>query len=175
MRWGRSILSSGWTTIPNELLINHSRLDLTNTELVLVIHLISFLHNSDSKIYPSINTLSLRMNQDRRTIQRTINSLEEKNILKKTIRSKGKNDKGMTNFYDLSPLMLKLINLKIPPLQKPIQDRHKCPKCGKVSLSKEQIDNDFGFRTVNGILRVQSWCKECRGKKPAKIDEVIPE
>ena len=171
-RWGRSILSSGWTTIPNEVLNNQSKLGLTNSELVLIIHLISFLHNSDSKIYPSINVLSSRMNQDRRTIQRTISSLEKKDILKKTVRSKGLSDKGMTNLYDLSPLMLKLINLKIPSLQKPIIDRHKCPKCGKVSVSKEQIDEFFGFRTVDGILRVQSWCKECRGRKSTNSHDV---
>ncbi|MDK6876804.1 hypothetical protein QP359_09380, partial [Lactobacillus paragasseri] len=59
--WGRSILVSGWTSVPNELLRNQSKLGLSNTELVLVIHLISFLHNADARVFPSIKHLSERM------------------------------------------------------------------------------------------------------------------
>ncbi|WP_161956282.1 helix-turn-helix domain-containing protein, partial [Escherichia coli] len=112
--WGRSILNSGWTSVPNELLKNQSKLGIGNTELVLLINLISFMHHPDARVYPSISLLCERMNQDRRTIQRNLNKLVEMDILRIKIRSTGKNSKGMTNLYDITPLMLKLINLKIP-------------------------------------------------------------
>jgi len=163
--WGRSILNSGWTSVPNELLQNQAKLGLGNTEFMLVIHLISFMHHADARVYPSIKLLCERMNQDRRTIQRNLSKLVEMDILRIKVRSTGKNDKGMTNLYDLTPLMLKLINLKIPSLETP-DEQHTCPKCGKVVVSREEIEKEFGFRfEVNGKIRTQSWCKDCRGRK----------
>jgi len=163
--WGRSILGSGWTSIPNELLKNQANLTLSNTELVLVINLISFIHNAESRVFPSIEFLSERMNQDRRTIQRTLGKLEEKNIIRRKIRSKSKKDKGLSNIYDLTPLMLKLISLQIPSLEAP-SEKHSCPVCGKAALSRDEIVKLFGFRVdANGKERTQSWCRNCRGKK----------
>lgn len=40
----------------------------------------------------------------------------------------------------------------------------KCPMCGKLAKTKQEIEKKFGFRTVNGIIRPQSWCNECRSK-----------
>ncbi|WP_262033711.1 helix-turn-helix domain-containing protein [Serratia liquefaciens] len=163
--WGRSILGSGWTSIPNELLKNQAKLGMSNTELVLVIHLVSFIHNAEARVFPSIKLLSERMSQDRRTIQRTLGKLVEQDILRIKVRSTGKNDKGMTNIYDLTPLMLKLINLQIPTLKTPTE-KHSCPVCGKTAISRDEIAKEFGFRTdANGRERTQSWCRQCRGRK----------
>jgi len=38
----------------------------------------------------------------------------------------------------------------------------KCPKCGKISNSRQGIDKEFGFRNMDGISRPQSWCRICR-------------
>jgi hypothetical protein len=35
----------------------------------------------------------------------------------------------------------------------------KCPKCGKT----KPVDPGFGVREVNGNVRVQTWCRACRG------------
>jgi len=117
--WGQNILSLGWTTIPNLLLQSQSRLGLSNSELVLIIHLISFIHHPLSRVFPSIDFLAKRMDQDRRTIQRTIKRLEQKGFVRKRVRSSGKGDIGMTNVYDLDPLMLELIKIQIPTLARP--------------------------------------------------------
>ena len=162
--WGRSILRSGWSTRPNELLKNQAKLELSNTELVLIIHLISFIHNADSKAFPSLSLLSERMSQDRRTIQRTLGKLEEKGLLRKKVRSKSQSSKGLTNIYDLTPLMLKLINLQLSPLKNPVET-HSCPVCGKVATSRDEIERVFGFRIDTGKERIQSWCRTCRGRK----------
>ncbi|CAG9435230.1 helix-turn-helix domain-containing protein [Providencia alcalifaciens] len=162
--WGRTILGSGWASVPNELLKNQNKLELSNSELVLLIHLISFMHHGDSKIYPSIELLSNRMSQDRRTIQRTINRLVSKKIIRKKVRSASEVDKGLTNIYDLSPLMLKLISFQMPSLPTP-KHIHTCPSCGTIASSKEELEQIFGFRMVDGKERIQSWCRNCRGKK----------
>lgn len=41
-------------------------------------------------------------------------------------------------------------------------ERAKCPKCTKIVYSRQNIEKEFGFRNMNGIVRPQSWCKNCR-------------
>ena len=38
-----------------------------------------------------------------------------------------------------------------------------CPKCGQKANSKEQVNKLFGFRLTGNTIRVQSWCRVCRG------------
>ena len=38
-----------------------------------------------------------------------------------------------------------------------------CPKCGQKANSKEQVKKLFGFRLTGSTIRVQSWCRVCRG------------
>ena len=45
-----------------------------------------------------------------------------------------------------------------------------CPQCGKTATGDYEIDDVFGFRTVNGKRIPQSWCKECRSKGTAYDD-----
>ena len=40
----------------------------------------------------------------------------------------------------------------------------KCPKCGKSAKNHQDVQNDFGFRNMNGIVKPQSWCRICRKK-----------
>src|SRR5215471_8245505 len=42
--------------------------------------------------------------------------------------------------------------------------RKHCPRCGKI----KNIDEDFGWRYMQGYLREQSQCKKCRGLPPIK-------
>lgn len=167
--WGQNLLEDGWATIPNALLKYQSKLDISNSELVILIHLISFIHHPSSQIYPSINLLSERTNQDRRTIQRTIRRLEEKDLVRKRVRSKGKTDIGMTNTYDIDPLMRKLIGLYLSKPVKAIAFPHTCPKC-KITTAKSSSEllSLFGYRTTPSGTINQSWCRECRSRKNAE-------
>lgn len=38
----------------------------------------------------------------------------------------------------------------------------RCPKCYKIARSNQETEKKFGFRNMGGIIRPQSWCKECR-------------
>ena len=40
----------------------------------------------------------------------------------------------------------------------------KCPNCGKTVKSFQDVQKDFGFRNIDGIMRPQSWCRICRKK-----------
>ena len=38
----------------------------------------------------------------------------------------------------------------------------RCPACRKTSSGQQQIQERFGFRNMSGIVRPQSWCRQCR-------------
>ena len=40
----------------------------------------------------------------------------------------------------------------------------KCPECGMIAKSHEDVKKYFGWRNMNGIMRPQSWCRKCRRK-----------
>lgn len=44
----------------------------------------------------------------------------------------------------------------------------KCPKCFKNAESREEIEKEFGFRNMDGIIKAQLWCKVCRSIKPSR-------
>lgn len=39
---------------------------------------------------------------------------------------------------------------------------HKCPKCGVVAKTEQELDKIFGYRTKDGGVTNQSQCKKCR-------------
>ncbi len=111
-KWGLLPLSEGWTNVPNTLLMAQSKLGITNSEMMLLIHIMSFAHKPDSLIFPSIATLAASMNQHERTIQRTLGRLVKKQLITKTVLSKNASDIGLTNTYNLDPLKAQLSKIK---------------------------------------------------------------
>lgn len=41
-------------------------------------------------------------------------------------------------------------------------ESHRCPKCHVVASQPGEIARIFGYRTQDGIIRPQSWCRSCR-------------
>ena len=37
-----------------------------------------------------------------------------------------------------------------------------CPKCSKEAINRKETEKLFGFRNIDGFIRSQSWCRECR-------------
>lgn len=52
-----------------------------------------------------------------------------------------------------------------------IKPSTKCPSCGKIAISNNEIETLFGFRKMNGISRYQSWCKDCRKRESKELDD----
>jgi len=46
----------------------------------------------------------------------------------------------------------------------------KCPRCEKIAINREDVEKLFGFRNMDGFLRPQSWCRDCR--KTSIVTEV---
>ena len=41
----------------------------------------------------------------------------------------------------------------------------ECPKCEKTATNREDVEKLFGFRNMDGFIRVQSYCRDCRTTK----------
>ena len=39
---------------------------------------------------------------------------------------------------------------------------HTCPKCGTVATTEAELKKKFGYRTKDGGVTNQSYCKKCR-------------
>ncbi len=106
-KWGEKVAERGFTQIPNYLLqINtyvHDDHQLTPTEMIVLLQLISSWWKKNEMPYPSMKTLAEKICVSERQIQRSVNSLEEKGYIKKD----KKKVKGIiaTNIYDLTPLI----------------------------------------------------------------------
>jgi predicted transcriptional regulator len=65
------------------LLKNQHKLDLTATELLVLINLLSFWWYADALPFPRVATLAKRMNVTPRTVQRCLQKLVDKGLLAK--------------------------------------------------------------------------------------------
>jgi DNA-binding MarR family transcriptional regulator len=81
-KWGEAAVA-GWQALPDLLLKHQSKLELTATELVVLINLLSYWWYVDELPFPRVTTLAKRMNVTPRTVQRAIQRLTELGLLKK--------------------------------------------------------------------------------------------
>lgn len=74
-KWG---LHAGqtFTSVPNLLLENAVRMEISPPELLLLIHIIKHWWKEENKIFPSNSLLADLMGRDSRTVQRLISKLE---------------------------------------------------------------------------------------------------
>ncbi|EGR4429550.1 helix-turn-helix domain-containing protein [Vibrio cholerae] len=106
-RWGNQVIQEGWTAIPNVLIERQQALKLNPVEMNILLVLLKFWWENDKSPFPSKNTIADYINRDVSTVRKTLKSLEEKNLIKRTARFHEKG--GQTsNVYDLSGLVIRL-------------------------------------------------------------------
>lgn len=101
-KWSPEIEIYNFTQVPNLLLACQGHLKLTDGELVTLIHLLKFWFNHDSRVYPSITTLSKFSHKGYSTIQKRLRTLEQKGFIKRRRTYK------TSNTYDLIPCVVRL-------------------------------------------------------------------
>jgi predicted transcriptional regulator len=109
-KWGQEVAEGGFAQIPAYLIYINQFADtedrLSPVELVTLIQLVSAWWKKDEAPFPSIKTLAARSGVSERQMQRAINNLEAKNLIKRV----KKKARGVisSNAYDLSPLVEEL-------------------------------------------------------------------
>ena len=79
-KWGEAAIA-GWQAVPDVLLKNQHKLDLTPTDLLVLLNVLSFWWYVEELPYPRVATLAKRMNVTPRTVQRSLQKLNEKGLL----------------------------------------------------------------------------------------------
>jgi predicted DNA-binding transcriptional regulator len=81
-KWGEAAIA-GWQALPDVLLKNQHKLELTPTELVVLINVLSFWWYVEDLPFPRITTLAKRMNVTDRTVQRCLKQLIQRGLLER--------------------------------------------------------------------------------------------
>lgn len=103
-KWGDAI-DAGFQVLPDALLKYQFALELTPIDLVVVINLTLHWWYADSLPFPTTVTIARRMGASPRTVQRSLQRIEELGLIKKVRR------KGQRTAFDLSPLATRLKKL----------------------------------------------------------------
>lgn len=106
-KWGQEVAEGGFAQVPAYLIYLNQFADpddrLPPVELITLIQLVSAWWKKDEAPFPSIKTLAARSGVSERQMQRAINSLEAKQLIKR-IKKKARSVIS-SNAYDLTPLV----------------------------------------------------------------------
>src|SRR5690606_22945999 len=85
-KWGKAVLTHGFSILPSLLFKAQRRLKLKPIELAILVHLADFWWEPERKPYPSKERLSERLGIGERQVQRWIANLEEARLVKRIQR-----------------------------------------------------------------------------------------
>ena len=82
-RWRGAVTSAetGFTAVPDVLIRSQGQLNLSSTEMVVLLNILLHWWREDEWPYPRISTIGERMGTSRRTVERAIRSLQEKGLV----------------------------------------------------------------------------------------------
>lgn len=103
-RWGAAALHKGFTALPNVLLLYSNELELDSLDIMIVLHIASYWWESERLPHPSKARIAASLKVDPRTVQRRIQAMEKKGLIKRKARKTRAGDND-TNEYDLSGLV----------------------------------------------------------------------
>jgi predicted transcriptional regulator len=113
-KWGASVATAGFTAIPNHLLSINQFLEqekrLTPTELLTLLQILSTWWYVDRLPFPSKSTIAKRLGLSSRQVQRALNGLEEKGLIRRIARYY-ENRGRASNSYDVSKVVEKISQL----------------------------------------------------------------
>jgi DNA replication protein len=94
-------LAERYTAVPAIFLEHYHRLNVSSSEAMLIIHLLSFKWD-EKKPFPRVARIADRMGMTETAVRQNARSLEKKHLLLRIQRS------GTSNLFDLTPLFKKL-------------------------------------------------------------------
>jgi hypothetical protein len=99
-RWG-DLLAAGSTHVPNLLLDHQHALDMSSTELVVLVHVLRYWSEPSQPSRPDLERIAQAMDLGRASVERSLLALEKLGLLRATADGS----------YDLAPLVARLKRL----------------------------------------------------------------
>lgn len=106
-KWGGEIMALGFTAVPDILLKRMAKLNISATEMVVMIQIMSYWWSADQLPFPSKKKIAVAIGCGEKTVQRTLSRLVELNLINRKERRRAK-DRNESNVYDFSPLIEQL-------------------------------------------------------------------
>lgn len=100
-RWGQKALRRGFVVVPVLLLRLQSKLELDNSEFVVLLNLLSTWHETEKPVYLAVGQVAKNMGVSDRTIQRMLSSLEKKKFIRYITDEFGKKAVDLQNLIPL--------------------------------------------------------------------------
>lgn len=126
-KWDERVINHGWIGVPNLLLEHQGRLQITSSELNVLLALMTFWQSNDHPAHPSIKNIAKMLGKTEKTIQNNIRSLSNrdnkpnglqhilpqdwKGFISVHRRNSTENNGNLTNLYHFKPLIEVLIAL----------------------------------------------------------------
>ena len=107
-KWGEEACSLGWVSVPTLLLFAQKDLNISSSELNVLLNLLMHWWNKSEKPYPSQSAIAFRSGLAPKTVQRALHSLEDNGLIGKTSTARSNNITRGRNYYDLTPLVERL-------------------------------------------------------------------
>lgn len=105
-KWGKNLIASGWTAIPNIVLEKQHAIGLKPTDVCILLHLVRHWWVAGEAPYPSKKRIAQAIGVDPRTVQRRIEVMESQGFIKREERRTPMGSR--TNRYHLDGLIEKL-------------------------------------------------------------------
>lgn len=103
-KWGKSLIASGFTALPDVIFQNQKALKLKPLDLLILLNLASYWWKPNENPWPSKSTIADTVDVDPRTVQRSIKKMEELGYIKRIARKAAAGD-NLSNEYDLRGLV----------------------------------------------------------------------
>lgn len=104
--WGKELWKAGWLAIPKVLLEKQAALQLSPTDLNVILQVAKHWWTVNRLPYPGKRSIAACMGKDPRTIQRVLASLEKRQLVKRELRPGEKGGKAsQTSVYHLKGLI----------------------------------------------------------------------
>jgi len=100
-KWGEDTLRAGYRIIPDSLIRHFRHMGMSVTDLAVVLNLVIHWWGADRGPFPEVATIARRLDVDPRTVQRSLNRLRAKQLIRWTRSDINGNSRRQ---YDLKPL-----------------------------------------------------------------------
>lgn len=102
-KWGKTLLSGGWSMIPNTLIERQRALGLDALDINILLHLIRHWWDAGNLPHPGKKSIAEAIGVHPRTVQKRIAALEKDDLIQRIERRTPEGSR--TNLYDFSGLI----------------------------------------------------------------------
>lgn len=102
--WGKTVLRHGYTAVPSILIRAQARLEISATQMNIILQLLDYWIEPTRKPFPTKRDLAKRMGVTEKTVQINVGQLEKKGLIEREARRTAAGDWN-SNLYHLDPLI----------------------------------------------------------------------